>query len=45
MANLISAEEALASKVKELGEDFVHLVLSGISSQELKKTHMAKDPS
>lgn len=43
MQNLVGAEEALAAKVRDIGEDFIYLVFSGISSQELKRTHMAKD--
>lgn len=43
MEPLIQAEEALASKVKELGEEFIYLVFSGTSTQELKKHHTTKD--
>jgi hypothetical protein len=43
MQPLLNAEEALEAKVQELGHDFVMTLFSGISSQELKRAHTAKD--
>ena len=37
------AEDSLANKLKELNEDFVNLVFSGIAIQELKKKFTEKD--
>ena len=37
------AEESLSNKLKELNEDFVNLVFSGIAIQELKKKFTEKD--
>ena len=39
---LADAEEALAAAVKELG-DFGCYLFSGVSAQELKRTHLEKD--
>jgi hypothetical protein len=37
------AEQCLNQKLLEIGEDFTHLVFSGVSSQELKKLFTEKD--
>lgn len=37
------AEDSLANKLKELNEDFVNLVFSGVAIQELKKKFTEKD--
>ena len=37
------AEESLSNKLKELSEDFVNLVFSGIAIQEIKKRFTEKD--
>ena len=43
MQPLFNAEEALDKQVQELGHDFVLTLFSGMSSQELKRAHTAKD--
>ena len=43
MVPLQLAEDSLANKLKELNEDFVNLVFSGIAIQELKKRFTEKD--
>ena len=43
MVPLQLAEDGLANKLKELNEDFVNLVFSGIAIQELKKRFTEKD--
>jgi hypothetical protein len=42
-APLGMAEQCLNQKVQDIGEDFTHLVFSGVSSQELKKQFLEKD--
>jgi len=43
LAPLDVAEQACAQKIQEVGEDFAHLIFSGVSSNELKRQFMEKD--
>ena len=43
MQPLEQAEQAVASKMAEIGQEFCHTVFSGISPQELKKQYASKD--
>jgi hypothetical protein len=43
MIPITMAEESLNSKVREVGEDFVNQIFSGMSGQEVKKIHVEKD--
>jgi hypothetical protein len=43
MVPLTTSEEQLSDKIKQVGEDFINTLFSGISPQDLKKMHLEKE--
>ena len=44
MEDINSCVEALDEKVKQVGQDFINQLFSGIPPQELKKLYVEKEP-